>query len=133
MYAAQQQQQENTVLATFQPREGWEMIDAVQHPSGDTTVVLCDGCVMRLLRLDSTGAVLKKSDFRDPRDTTAISSRVLRGAVRLRAIGEAVTMVLRANSTAVMVYRLTFCLAKGYKKLWGSVVKPGMYRDALRA
>jgi len=133
MHATQQQQQENTVLATFQPREGWEMIDAVQHPSGDTTVVLCDGCVMRLLRLDSTGAVLKKSDFRDPRDTTAISSRVLRGAVRLRAIGEAVTMVLRANSTAVMVYRLTFCLAKGYKKLWGSVVKPGMYRDALRA
>lgn len=114
----------------FTPRDGWSLIDAVAHPSGQHTVVLADGCVVRLLRIDAQGKVLKKSDFRDPRDDSAISTRLRKGAVRLRAIGEAVTMVLRANRDAVMVCRLSFCLARGYRKLWSSLVTPGRHRAA---
>lgn len=114
----------------FTPREGWSLIDAVAHPSGQYTVVLADGSVVRLLRIDARGKVLKKSDFRDPRGDSALSSRLRQGAVRLRAIGEAVTMVLRANAEAVMVCRLSFCLARGYRKLWSSLVTPGRHRVA---
>ena len=112
----------------FTAREGWSLIDAVAHPSGQHTVVLADGNVVRLLRIDAHGKVLKKSDFRDPRSDSALSTRLRRGAVQLRAIGEAVTMVLRTNAQAVMVCRLSFCVARGYRKLWSSLVTPGLHR-----
>lgn len=118
----------------FTPPEGWSLIDTAVHPSGETTVVLGNGEVVRLLRLNSKGKVLRQAEFSqetghtdltgeiDAADAADPKPRRFRDAVRLRAIGEAVTMVLRTGRNGVLVYRLTYCVVHGYKQLWRTLV-----------
>jgi hypothetical protein len=125
----------------FTPPQGWSLIDTAVHPSGEATVVLGNGEVVRLLRLNAKGKVLRQTEFSqetghtdltdeiDPADAAAPKPRRFRDAVRLRAIGEAVTMVLRTGRNGVLVYRLTYCVVHGYKQLWRTLVNMGRRRD----
>ncbi|UGQ46480.1 hypothetical protein [Massilia endophytica] len=123
--------------APFTPPEGWSLIDTAVHPSGETTIVLGNGEVVRLLRLNRLGKVLRQTEFSqdtghtdltdqvDPADAAQPAPRRFRDAVRLRAIGEAVTMVLRTGRNGVLVYRLSYCVVHGYKQLWRTLVNMG--------
>lgn len=124
---------------TYTPPTGWSLADFAVHASGEMTAVLANDASIRLVRLDSKGAVRHETQFSDPaaeRDPFEGNEQVIRNgrslvpwttrdAVRIAAVGDDLVMVLRSGRNAVLAYRLRHG-GGTYTSVWRTLVEPGV-------
>lgn len=123
----------------YTPPPGWSLADFTVHPSGDMTAVLAGDTAIRLVRLDSKGAVRFEAGFSDPlaetdpfegdelviRNPKALVPWATRDAVRVAAVDEDLVVVLRSGRNAVLAYRLR-PTGSNYTTAWRTLVEPGV-------
>jgi len=127
----------------YVPEPGWSLVDVALHPSRQTSLVLSNGIVLRLVRLDPQGGKLADRPFSDAqaagdpyfgppsavRDRSNMSPWKTWDAVRIAALGEHLGMALRTGGNGVVAYRLQYDAAN-YRQQWRTLVEPGVYLDA---
>jgi hypothetical protein len=124
---------------SYMPPPGWSVVDFAVHPSGDISAVLTTAREVRIVRLDSTGAVRSDQAFLDPaaatdpffnyagglKDDGALQPALMHDAARLAPIGESLAVVLRTGRNAIVAYRLDPDASGAYRQSWRTLVEPG--------
>lgn len=136
-----------TTALTYSPPDGWALIDAALHPSGELSVVLATTKQLRMVRLGARARPISSADFVDPltasdpiyhegdssfvHDSSSQLPRATRDAVRIAAAGENVVMALRTGRHAVVAYGLRHTPGMaGLAISWRTLVEPGVYISA---
>jgi hypothetical protein len=131
----------------YTPPAGWALIDSVQHPSGELSVVLATPKQLRLLRLGAQAQPISSADFIDPltvidpifseggskfvHDSSSQLPFATRDAVRIAAVGENLVMALRTGRHAVVAYGLRYAREAGNFAIdWRTLVEPGVAINA---
>ncbi|MDO9075290.1 MAG: hypothetical protein Q7U73_18705 [Rubrivivax sp.] len=128
---------DGSALRRVEAPAGWSLVDVALHPSGDLTAVLTQHGLVRLWRLDATGAVRRDQPYADALapldpfwdeggafDPDALQPVLTQDAARVLALGESVLLVLRTGLNAVVACRLDDG-AGGYVRAWRTLVEPG--------
>lgn len=134
---------EGAPATRYAPEAGWSLIDVALHPSRQASLVLTNGVVLRLVRLDPQGRKLSDQPFSDAQaagdpyfgqsdaniDRSKMSPWKTRDAVRIAALGEDLGMAARTGGNGIVAYRLQYDAAN-YRQQWRTLVEPGVYLDA---
>ena len=118
---------------------GWSVVDFAVHPSGDISVILTTATEVRIVRLDSRGALRSDELFLDslsPNDPyfnyaggikndIALQPALMHDAARLAPIGESLAVVLRTGRNAIVAYRVDPDASGAYTQSWRTLVEPG--------
>ncbi len=128
----------------YQPPAGWSLLDFALHPSGQISLLLGNDRELRLLRLSAAGLPQRDQAFVDPlvatdpfvgdpqsaRDHQSLLPYYTRDAGRLAALGEDVALAFRSGRHAVLLHRLGYSTADGFRSQWRSLVEPGIFIGA---
>ena len=126
-------------LHPYIPPAGWSVVDFAVHPSGDISLVLTTATDVRIVRLDSKGALRSDQVFADPvsptdpffnyanglKNDNALQPALMHDAARLAPLGESLALVLRTGRNAIVAYRLDPDASGAYRQSWRTLVEPG--------
>jgi hypothetical protein len=126
-------------LHSYSTPSGWSVVDFALHPSGDISAILTTATEVRIVRLDSRGAVRSDQQFLDTAAATdpyfnygggikndgALQPVLMHDAARLVPLGESLAVVLRTGRNAIVAYRLDPDSSGAYTRSWRTLVEPG--------
>jgi hypothetical protein len=132
-------QSDGHTLHSYSTPSGWSLVDFALHPSGDISAILTTATDVRIVRLDSRGAIRSDQPFLDTAAATdpyfnyaggikndgALQPVLMHDAARLVPLGESLAVVLRTGRNAIVAYRLDPDGSGAYTRSWRTLVEPG--------